>query len=94
MITKRQITGEPLAVEDRDASGLAPSFPRHYSFPEIAAMWRMSQNTVRRLFCSEPGVVWISNPRSSRGKRAGRNYRTGRVPEPVLLRVYRRISAA
>ena len=88
MITKRQITDENLAI----ASALPPSFPRHYSFPEIAAMWRMSQNTVRRLFCSEPGVVWISNPRISRGKRAGRNYRTGRVPEPVLLRVYQRLT--
>jgi len=83
---------EAVALADETAV-LAPAFPRHYSFPEIASMWRMSQNTIRRLFQDEPGVLWIGNSRM-RGKRPGRHYRTGRVPEPVLLRVYRRICGA
>jgi hypothetical protein len=79
----------------REAESIRPEaseFARHYSFPEIASMWRLSQNTVRRLFQGEPGVLWISSSRTGRGKRSG--YKTGRVPEPVLLRVHRRISGS
>jgi hypothetical protein len=66
---------------------------RHYSFPQIAGMWGLSQNTVRCLFQDEPGVLWVASSRTGRGK-GSRGYKTGRVPEPVLLRVYRRISAS
>jgi hypothetical protein len=61
---------------------------RHFSVSEIAAMWNLSVDAVRKLFRNEPGVLVIgdSNPR---GKR---RYLTTRVPATVVERVHRRLS--
>ena len=61
---------EPAAVE------------RHFSVQEIAQLWQVSDDTVRRTFTREPGVLVIG-----RGRRA-----LLRVPESVLARVHRRMS--
>ena len=34
---------------------------RYYTVTEIAELWRVSTDTVRRLFEDEPGVIVISN---------------------------------
>jgi AraC-like DNA-binding protein len=60
---------------------------RHYTVEEIAAAWNLSPSKVRRLFLSEPGVVLFEN----RGAFSKRRYRTLRVPESVVERVYRRL---
>ncbi len=63
---------------------------RHYSIPEIAKMWSMGANTVRRLFRNVPGVVTITSAETGRvTRRKGRT--TQRVPQSVLERVYRGI---
>jgi hypothetical protein len=63
---------------------------RHYSVPEVAKMWNLSEDSVRRLFDHEPDVIVMgSKPLGS-----GRAYRTLRIPESVLRRVHRRMSAA
>jgi hypothetical protein len=76
-------------------SGIAPAPPivapfteRHYSVAEVAAMWNLSQDTVRNIFQSESGVlVW--GERASKGRRG---YTTLRIPESVLERVHRRLA--
>ena len=60
----------------------------HFTVDEIAAMWKLSRDSVRRLFKNEPGVLAIS-PRGRRGKRA---YVTLRIPSSVVERVHRRLS--
>jgi hypothetical protein len=55
---------------------------------EVAALWKLSEDTVRRLFQHEPGVLAISQARH-RGKR---RYVTLRIPESVLERMCRRLS--
>ncbi len=62
---------------------------RHYSPAEIAGLWGLSVDTVRRLFENEPGVLVFEPPRAY-GRR--RRYRTLRIPESVAERVYRRLS--
>ncbi len=52
---------------------------------EVAERLKVNEETVRRLFKSEPGVIVISFPR--RGRRV---YRTLRVPEAVFRRVVER----
>ena len=44
-----------------------PAFERHYSGEELAKMWRVSDEFVRRLFLREPGVVifWRSSLESA-----------------------------
>lgn len=60
----------------------AAAVERHYSVQEIAALWQVSDDTVRRTFAKEPGVLAIG-----RGRRA-----LLRIPESVLSRVHRRMS--
>lgn len=61
---------------------------RHYSPAEVARMWSVSVDSVRRLFRTEPGVLLIS-PRHRNGKR---RYATLRIPASVLERVHKRCS--
>lgn len=59
----------------------------HYTVEQVAEMWNLSKDSVRRLFLSEEGVLRISRP----GTRYKRSYTTLRIPESVLNRVYRRM---
>ena len=61
---------------------------RHFTVDEIAQLWGLSADSVRRLFKDEPGVLAIS-PRQRRGKRA---YVTLRIPSSVIERVHRKLS--
>lgn len=66
------------------------SATRHFSPGEIADLWGLSVDTIRRLFENEPGVV-IIEPTGSRFSRR-RRYRTLRIPGCVAERVHRRLS--
>lgn len=61
---------------------------RHYMPAELAVLWGVSEDTIRRLFRHEPGV-WILGESKSRKKR---RYLTLRIPESVAERVYKRLS--
>lgn len=52
---------------------------------ELAELWQLSENSIRRLFADEPGVFVLGddNPRGRRG------YCTLRIPEAVAQRVWR-----
>jgi hypothetical protein len=63
------------------------TFERHYSVDELAALWGMSDDFVRRLFLHEPGVVVFFHHRPGR-----RVYRTLRIPESVAQRVHTRLT--
>ena len=60
---------------------------RHYTVLEVAALWALSDRTVRCIFEGEPGVVRWSHPETRRKRR----YETLRIPESVLKRVYQRL---
>jgi hypothetical protein len=51
---------------------------------ELAKIWNLSENSIRRLFQDQPGVFKMgeSNPRGKRG------YQTLRIPEAVAVRVF------
>ncbi len=57
------------------------------TIPEVADRLKVKEDTVRRLFVNEPGVIVICFPR--KGKRV---YRTLRIPESVLRRVLTRLT--
>jgi hypothetical protein len=65
-----------------------PCADRHFSVGEIAALWVLSDDLVRKIFEHEPGVISIGVPRSTGRKR---RYVTLRVPQAVLERVHRRL---
>jgi hypothetical protein len=65
-------------------------FERHFSPQDLAELWRLDADTIRRLFEKEPGVLIVEPGAKNRGRR----YRTMRIPESVALRVYRRSTNA
>ena len=65
---------------------LETTFERHYSVDDLAELWGMSDDFVRRLFLNEPGVVVFFKHRPGR-----RTYRTLRIPESVAQRVHRQM---
>lgn len=70
----------------QNASIESVALERHYSVPEIALLWSMSEKSVRRLFDGEPGIlVW--GHAETRFRRA---YVNLRIPESVLIRVHQR----
>jgi AraC-like DNA-binding protein len=62
---------------------LMPHGERHYSVNDVAKLWGLSRDSVRRIFRREPGVLVI-----------GDKYVTLRIPDSVLERVHRRLSNA
>jgi hypothetical protein len=61
---------------------------RHYAVGEIAALWNLSADAVRKLFQDEPGVLILGG----QGPTHKRRYTTLRIPESVLQRVHRRMT--
>jgi hypothetical protein len=58
-----------------------------YSVKELAFIWNLDAETVRRLFIKESGVMIFRN--QSPGKRV---YRLLRIPGHVAIRVARRVT--
>jgi hypothetical protein len=74
---------------DSGAAGAQRFAFRHYTVTEIAALWNLSDDAVRKIFEKEPGVLAIGDTRPTVRKR---RYTTLRIPEDVLARVHRRLS--
>ena len=77
----------PAEHESVQQRPLASFQEAHYTVAEIAKMWKLSKDTIRKIFENEPGVLPI-NPTAGKGKRG---YRTLRIRESVVERVYRRL---
>ena len=61
----------------------------HLEVKQVAALWGMSDEAVRRLFRDEPGVLKIGRQESQGRKR---RKVTLRIPLSVVQRVHRRLS--
>jgi len=80
----------PKTPDVRAASAsAATAFEPHFTIQEIAALWQLSEDSVRKLFQGEPGVLEIGQGKKPL-KRA--SYRTFRIPQSVVERVHRRLS--
>jgi hypothetical protein len=60
---------------------------RHYTVSDLSKLWFFSENTIRRLFCHEPGVIKIARQPT----RIKRGYTSLRIPERVAQRVHKRL---
>jgi hypothetical protein len=69
-------------------SGTTASAERHLTPKQLAELWSLSADEIRRLFSREPGVLVIERTNGS----GRRRYRTLRIPESVAERVYRRLT--
>ena len=59
---------------------------KHYRVRELGELWGFSDNTIIRLFATEPGVIRLE---SGAGRR---KYTTLSIPESVALSVHERLS--
>jgi hypothetical protein len=62
---------------------------RHWTVAQVAEMWNLSKDAVRRMFQNEPGVLVLGDTSPRRRKRL---YKTLRIPESVVERVHQRHS--
>lgn len=63
----------------------------NYTVKELAHLWNVSAETIRRIFDEEPGVLVFETRRRQRGKR---RYRNLRIPGWVAERVETRARVA
>jgi hypothetical protein len=63
---------------------------KHYSVPELAKLWNVSRDTIRRVFADEPGVLVL--PKRDGVQKHSRRYTTRLIPESVVRRVHLRLS--
>jgi hypothetical protein len=57
---------------------------RHYTVSEVASLWNLSEDSIRRIFRDLPGVLKLNSPE----KVHKRGYCVLRIPESVLQRVH------
>ncbi len=60
----------------------------HHSVQDIAKMWGFSEDTIRRIFGDEKGVLKRGSPEA----RFKRKRWQMSIPESVLIRVYQKMS--
>lgn len=78
--------------QDNLVTGGAPSkaaTEKHYTPDGLAALWRVSAETIRLLFRNEPGVLRYSTRSEEKS-----TYIMLHIPESVAARVHKRLSAA
>ncbi len=61
------------------------AFEKHYTVTELAELWNVHADTIRRMFRDEAGVLKIGQS----GRRRKRDYFTLRIPASVAARVHR-----
>jgi hypothetical protein len=65
----------------------------HYEPAQLAELWGVSPETIRRLFADEPGVLKIGQSSRRVGKKLTRGYWSYRIPHSVAGRVHERLAA-
>jgi hypothetical protein len=87
MELQHELASNAPAASDATTHAVVPFVERHFTVAELSKRWFFSENTIRRLFNGEPGVVRITRPRT----RTKRGYTSIRIPERIAERVHRRL---
>ena len=66
------------------------TFERHYSVAELAALWNLNPESIRRIFRDRPDVLKLNSPEKLRK----RGYCVLRIPESVAQRVHEQLRKA
>jgi hypothetical protein len=57
---------------------------KHFTVTELATLWQLSEDSIRRIFRDHPGVLKLSSPE----KRFKRGYCVLRIPESIVQKVH------
>jgi hypothetical protein len=83
----QQVTNGAMPQERPQNGFTAIAMERHYTVAELSKLWFFSENTIRRLFSREPGVIKIAR----QSTRVKRGYTSLRIPERIAQRVHQRL---
>ena len=61
---------------------------KHYTAPELAKLWGLSADTIRKLFRNEDGVLKVPSLANKDGQRP---YNTLTIPESIAAKVHQRL---
>lgn len=64
------------------------AFEKHYTVQEIAERWGLSDDTIRKLFKNEKGVL---RNNGAKGRIGGKRWQL-LIPESLMLKVYQRLT--
>jgi len=64
-----------------------PALEKHYTVSEVAELWSLSEETIRKIFRQDPAVLRIGVGE----KLHKRGYVLLRIPESVLLRTHEKL---
>ena len=64
------------------------AFEKHYTVQEVAALWCLSDDTIRNIFRNEKGVL---RNNGVKGRIGGKRWQIS-IPESVLQRVYQKLA--
>ena len=67
---------------------MSAAIEQHYSIQQVAELWGVSADTVRRLFEDEAGVLKIAMPSVSKRIRKHKPHVLLRIPASVLERLH------
>ena len=79
--------GDDLRDGGNKSADAAVALERHFEPAELGKLWGLSDDTIRRIFESEDGVL-----RHTETNRLKRKYVSMRIPESVAVRVHRKMS--
>jgi len=84
MATRLALSGAPTPSVRNSNQFLA--LEKHYRVEELAELWALSCESIRRLFSEEPGVIRLTRPGVNK-----RKYVTLSIPCSVAVRVHERL---
>ena len=70
--------------ESNNAGPTDVALEQHYSPQQVAEMWGVHPNTIRRLFRGQPGVIEFGSEET----RYKRRRKTMRIPESIVTRIH------
>jgi hypothetical protein len=82
-----RLPGYGIVGKPKDEGQTRIALEKHCSVAELSKQWGFSENTIRRLFRKEPGVIKIVHQET----RHKRGYTSMRIPERIAQRVHRRL---
>jgi predicted glycosyltransferase len=72
-----------------DSTAPHPALEKHYTVSQVAELWNVSGETVRKAFRNEPGVLCTKLPSLNKRKRQNVSLR---IPESVVVRVHGKLA--
>jgi hypothetical protein len=81
----KKSTFVPVTVDSKGVAGVHNE--QHFSVPELAKLWGLSDDSIRELFRNELGVLKLARPE----KMHKRGYTTLSIPESVARKVHERL---